>query len=149
MTRLPRGAFIKMTESEQREHIHKLARRYRIKHREEVNAKNKRYIDMWKITKPFVVQCQWCGEDFNACRRCIKVCPKCHQKAHEHAESIKMGLIARRNARAYLMDKVVELHNKGLLQTEIARELNLSQRNVSNYLLKMGIRTQKYFPRRK
>lgn len=104
-------------------------------------------MDMWKITKPFVVQCKLCGEDFNAPRRDRKICPKCHQKAHEHVESIKIGLIARRNAKAHLMDKVVALRKKGLLQTEIARELDLSQRNVSNYLLKMGIRTQPYHKR--
>lgn len=149
MTRLPYGTFRTLTPEQQREHTRKCRRAYHAANREKLNARNKAFIEKWKITKPFVVQCQWCGEDFNACRRCIKVCPKCHQKAHEHAESIKMGLISRRNAKIYLKASVVELHRKGLLQREIARELNISQRNVSNYLLKMGIRTQKYYPRRK
>ena len=121
MTRLPYGYFRTMPKAQQREHIHKLAQRYRENHREELNAKNKAIIDSWKKTKPFVVRCQFCGEDFNAWRRNIKMCPKCHEKAHEIAESKKMQIIARRNTKAYLMDKVVELHNKGLLQTEIAR----------------------------
>ena len=149
MNRIPYGSFQKMSKKQQCEHKPELARRYRMKHRKELNAKNKRYIDLWKITKPFVVQCQWCGDDFNACRRYIRVCPNCHQKEHNRAEAIKMLIIARRNAKAYLMDKVVELHKKGLSQKEIAHELDIPQRNVSNYLLKMGIRTQKYRARRK
>lgn len=149
MERLPYGTFPLLSKEEQREHVRQRRRAYHAANREKLNARNKAFIEKWKKTKPFVVQCQWCGEDFNACRRCIKVCPNCHQKAHEHAQSIKMGLIARRNAKTYLMDKVVALRKKGLLQTEIARELNLSQRNVSNYLVKMGYRTMPEYHRRR
>ncbi len=149
MGRLPYGTFKNLTPEQQIQHRRESARKYRWAHRDKINAKNKAILDRWKITKPFIVQCKYCGEDFNAPRRDRHVCPNCHQKAHEHTESIKTGLIARRNAKAYLMDKVVELHNKGLLQTEIARELNLSQRNVSNYLLKMGYRTMPEYHRRR
>lgn len=149
MTRLPYGSFQKMTKKQQHEHTLALARRFRENHREELNAKNKAYIERWKITKPFVVQCNWCGEDFNARRRCIKVCPKCHEKAHEQAQAVKNEIIARRNAKAYFMDKVAELHEKGFLQREIAQELGISQRSVSHLLLKMGFRSLKYHKRRK
>ena len=37
------------------------------------------------------------------------MCPNCHQKAHDHALQVKIDLIARRNAKALLMDKVFAL----------------------------------------
>lgn len=149
MGRLLYGTFKNLTPEQQREHLRQLAKRFRTRHREQLNARNARYMRLWMKTKPFIVQCKYCGNDFNAPRRDRHVCPNCHQKWHDHAQQLKNDLIARRNAKSQLMDKVVELRKKGLLQAEIAYQLNLSQKTVSNYLLKMGIRTQKYYPRRK
>ena len=143
MGRLPYGTFKTLTPEQQIQHRRESARKYRQAHREQINARNKSYIDEWKITKPFLVDCSWCGKEFNACRRCIKVCPKCHEKAHKIAESKKMRIIARRNAKAYFMDKVAELREKGLEQAEIGAKLGISQRSVSHLLLKQGIRAIK------
>lgn len=143
MGRLPYGTYKLLTPEQRLAHDRELRRRFRENHREELNAKNKAYIDLWKITKPFLVDCNWCGKEFNARRRCIKVCPKCHEKAHKIAESKKMRIIARRNAKAYFMDKVVELRKKGFQQAEIGAQLGISQRSVSHLLLKMGVRTIK------
>lgn len=143
MSRLPYGAYNLMTPEEQREHRNALHRKWARKNSEYLNAKNKRYFDRWRKEKPFVVNCARCGKEFNACRRCIKVCPKCHKKAHEHAQAVKNAIIARRNAKAYFMDKVAELREKGLEQAEIGAKLGISQRSVSHLLLKMGMRTIK------
>lgn len=149
MKRIPYGTFKNLTPEQQREHLRQLAKRFRTRHREQLNARNARYMRLWIKTKPFIVQCRYCGNDFNAPRRDRHVCPNCHQKWHEHAQQLKNDLIARRNAKSQLMDKVVELRKKGLLQAEIAYELNLSQKTVSNYLVKMGYRTMPEYHRRR
>lgn len=143
MTRLPYGTYKLLTPEQQLAHNRELARHFREKHRERLNAQNAEYMRAWAKTKPFLVDCSWCGKEFNACRRCIKVCPDCHQKAHERAQAKKNTIIARRNAKAYFMDKVVELRKKGLQQAEIGVQLGISQRSVSHLLLKMGMRTIK------
>ncbi|MFQ6703715.1 MAG: hypothetical protein ACLRFP_01360 [Alphaproteobacteria bacterium] len=143
MTRLPYGTFKTLTPEQQIQHRRESARRYHWAHRDRINAKNKAILDRWKITKPFVVQCKYCGNDFNAPRRDRFVCPDCHQKAHEHAQAKKNAIIARKNAKAYFMDKVAQLRKKGLEQAEIGVKLGVSQRTVSYLLLKMGIRTLK------
>lgn len=143
MTRLPYGTYKLLTPEQQLEHTRELRRQYRAKNREHLNAQNAKYIRMWTKTKPFLVDCSWCGKEFNACRRCIKVCPKCHEKAHERAQAKRNAIIARRNAKAYFMDKVAELREKGLEQAEIGAKLGISQRSVSHLLLKMGMRTIK------
>ena len=149
MKRKPYGSFRHLTPEQQLAHKHELSRRFRERHRERLNARNAEYIKLWRKTKPFVIQCKYCGADFNAPRRTTRMCPNCHQKAHDHALQVKIDLIARRNAKALLMDKVVELRKKGLQQTEIAHELNISQKTVSNYLVKMGYRTMPEYHRRK
>ena len=131
MTRLPYGTYKLLTPEQRLEHDKELRRRFRENHRKELNARNARYMKMWMKTKPFVVQCKYCGNDFNAPRRDRFMCPDCHQKAHERAQAKINAIIARRNAKAYFMDKVAELHEKGFLQRDIAQDLGISQRSVS------------------
>lgn len=143
MNRLPYGTYKLLTPEQQLAHDRELRRRFRENHREELNARNAKYMKMWMKTKPFVVQCKYCGNDFNAPRRDRIMCPDCHQKAHEQAQAKKNAIIARRNAKAYFMDKVAQLREKGLEQAEIGAKLGISQRTVSHLLLKMGMRTIK------
>ena len=143
MNRLPYGTYKLLTPEQKLAHDRELRRRFRENHRKELNAKNAKYMRMWAKTKPFVVQCKYCGNDFNAPRRDRIMCPDCHQKAHERAQAKKSAIIARRNAKAYFMDKVAQLREKGLEQAEIGAKLSISQRTVSHLLLKMGMRTIK------
>jgi DNA-directed RNA polymerase specialized sigma subunit len=148
MTRLPYGTFKDLSPEEKRKHRNYLHRKWARKNSEYLNAKNKRYFDMWRKTKPFTVQCKYCGADFNAPRRTTKMCPNCHQKAHDHIMAIKSARVERMIARQDLEQKVLELANTGVLQKEIADKLNISQRVVSYICVKRGCRRNKYIPRK-
>lgn len=148
MNRLPYGAYQTMTEEEKRKHRRELCAHYRAEHRKELNAKNKKFIELWKRTKPFVIPCTLCGNPFNAVRRDRRVCPDCHSKAHERAQAIKDKLQARRTAKTNLRASVVSLHKNGYLQRDIAQKLGISQRSASHILVSQGFRTLKYHKRK-
>ena len=148
MERLPYVTFPTLSPEEKREHIQMLRRRFRENHRKELNAQNKKYVELWKITKPFVVTCHYCGNTFNASRKSTTMCPACHAKAQERAQATRNQIQARKDAKEYLITMVKAFHEEGMLQREIAWELNISQRRVSYLLIKMGIRTQNYGKRK-
>ena len=148
MPRLPYGTSKYMTDGEKREYRREQRRKYHAAHRDEINARNKRFFDLWSKTKPFTAHCRRCGADFKARRRSSTVCPDCHQKAHEHYISEIKALAERKAWRKQLSEQVVILNKTGLLQQEIADKLGISQRSVSYLLIKNGIRTQKYSARK-
>lgn len=140
MTRLPYGTYKLLTPEQQLAHDKELRRRFRENHREELNARNARYMKMWMKTKPFVVQCKYCGNDFNAPRSNRCVCPDCHQKIHQRAQENKQKIIDRREKKQELEQKVLALVAQCVLQKYIAEELGISQRTVSNICLRNGMR---------
>lgn len=148
MKRIPYGTFKDLSPEEQLAHKRELSRRFRTKHRDALNARNKKYFERWKIEKPFVVVCARCGQTFNAPRNNRYVCPDCHAKDHDRAFAIKSARVQRMSDRQDLEQKVLELAITGMLQKEIADKLNLSQRVVSYICVKRGCRRYQYLSRK-
>lgn len=145
MTRLPYGTYKLLTPEQQIAHDRKLAKRYRMRNRTKVNARNKAFFEKWKIEKPFVVICAYCGAKFNAPRKNRYVCPDCHEKIHQQAELNKQKIRERREKKQAIEQKVLALIKQFVLQKYIAEELGISQRTVSNICLRHGIRKIKKY----
>lgn len=89
--RLKHGEFIAMSDEEKLNHKRFLQRRWRKNHPEWVKSSNDYWAKRYKATKPFECICTECGKTFNGARSCLKLCPDCLKKVHEHAESLRVA----------------------------------------------------------
>lgn len=122
--------------------------RWRHSHPEFVSAQNKHYSEIYKKTKPFVITCQYCENQFNAARSSYHVCPNCMEKSHKKQLALKQAKIARRKAREHFIQEIIHLWQSGISQTEIARRYNRTQSGISallrrHYLLRKPLANKK------
>lgn len=147
MERLPYGTFKTLTPEEQKAHMKELRKRDREKNREKRNAYNKTFFDRWKIEKPFICTCKYCGSQFNAPRNNRYVCPECHAKRHNAAEFKRFVLETERNAKKNRNLIILQLAEKGLTHKEIAKTVQVAPRVVSAVCVKKGLRRKEYVSR--
>lgn len=147
MTRLPYGTFKTLTPEQQREHMRMLQKRTRDKNRKKINERNKEYFERWKIEKPFICTCKWCGKQFNAPRNNRYVCPDCHHKKSMSTLEKRAGVYMKRTMKAYRDKQVLKLARQKWPQEYIAKEFGISQRLVSAICLRNGLRRNEYISR--
>jgi hypothetical protein len=147
MGRLPYGTFKTLTPEQQREHMRALSKNAREKNRDKINAYNKTFFDRWKIEKPFVCTCKYCGSKFNAPRNNRYMCPHCHEEKHRIAELKRIIIKLRRDFKKNRTLMIINLAKQGMSQREISKTVQVDQRTVSAICLKKGLRRNKYVSR--
>ena len=147
MERLKHGAFKLLTPEQQLEHIHMLARRYRVNHRELLSKKYKAWHKNRMITKPCVCVCRICGQKFNAPRKCYKRCENCHENTHVEAENKRKLARQKRADYRQMIQQILELAKQGMRQEDIASHFNYTQSGISSICRKYGLSRQA--PRKK
>lgn len=134
MTRLPYGTFKTLTPEERKAHLRELSKKSRLKRREKLHEENRRYHELWKITKPFECICIKCGNKFNACKYNRKVCPDCHTKARNNRINMLAARAVRVAAQKAKVAKIPELRKDGLTHAQISSTLGVSIATVGRYL---------------
>ena len=146
--RLKPGEWKAMSPEDQIKWKRFLQRRWRHNHPEFVSAQNKYYSEFYKKTKPFVITCRHCGNQFNAARYSYHICPNCVEESHKKQLALKQAKVTRRKAREHFIQEIIHLWQTGISQTEIARRYNRTQSGISallrrHYLLKKPLANKK------
>jgi len=139
MKRLAYGALKSMAPEERKAHLRELSRKSRLKRREKLHEENRRYHELWKITKPFICTCIKCGNKFNACKYNRKVCPDCHTKARTNRIEMLTARAVRVAAHKVQMAKIITLRKLGMTHKQIADKLGIHINTVGAHLRSAGM----------
>lgn len=144
LRRLKRGEYKAMSLEERRKWKHMLQKKWRKNHPEWVKKSNHEWALYYVQYKPFVCMCDFCGKEFNAARKYYKKCPDCIEKKRQESKERKLQKEQLRLEKQKRNKKIIELHKKGWLQSDISAAVGLTQAGVSALLRRNNFRSQKY-----
>lgn len=110
--------------------------RWKKEHPEFTKSQNKYYYKLYRKTKPHVCICKKCGQEFNAAKKCYKICPRCQFMPSE-SQIKKQEILERKIKKMAKIEQVYNIYITGEMnQTQIARVYDTTQENISRWIRK-------------
>ena len=131
--RMPKSMSKNISQKAYHRWIRYLRWRWLHQHPDFSKKQNKYYAEKRQKEKPYVCICKKCGKEFNAPRKCYKICPNC--RIYPSLRNIK-----KQNAEKRLKKKIGDIQEAqvwarmGLSQQTIADHFAVSQKTISNWV---------------